>query len=114
MTLTQLTEIIRTADPKAIADELKRLGYVDCPKDRRYKHIGLVTLYNGDTQEVDEILFDNDTKAVDGAIITNVKGYEQTEFIEVSFYRIQPTVFDEEEKTAIEEYALIFAKEIER
>lgn len=114
MTLPELTTIIRTADEKAITSELKRLGYIDCAKDRRYKHISLVTLYNGDAQEVDEILFDNDTKAVDGAIITNVKGYEQTEFIEVSFYRIQYTVFDEEEKTAIEEYALIYAKEIER
>lgn len=112
MQIKQLAKIIKTADRKAIADELKRRGYVDCAKDRRYKHISLVTLYNGDTQEINEILFDNDTKAVDGATITNVKGYEQTEFIEVSFYRILPTVFDEEEKTAIEEYALIFAKEI--
>ena len=110
MTLPELTNIIRTADEKAIKSELKRLGYVDCAKDRRYKHISLVTLYNGDTQEIDEILFDNNTRAVDGAIITGVQGYEQTEFIEVSFYRVQPTVFDEEEKTAIEEYKLIWAK----
>lgn len=114
MTLTKLTTIIRTADKTAITDELKRLGYVDCTTDSRYKKMSLVTLYKGDVQEIDEILYNNDTKAVDGTIITNVKGYEQTEFIEVDFYRIQPTVFPEEEKTAIQESALIFAKEIER
>ena len=114
MTLTQLTDIIRTADKTAITDELKRLGYVDCTKDKRYKKMSLVALYKGDTQEVDEMLYNNDTKAVDGTIITNVKGYEQTEFIEVDFYRIQPTVFPEEEKTAIQESALIFAKEMMR
>lgn len=114
MTLQQLTKIIRTADQKAITEELKSLGYVDCTTDSRYKKMSLVTLYKGNVQEVDEILYDNETKAVDGTIITNVKGYEQTEFIEVDFYRIQPTVFPEEEKTAIQESALIFAKEIER
>lgn len=114
MTLTELTNIIRIADKTAITDELKRLGYVDCTTDSQYKKMSLVTLYKGDTQEVDEILYDNDTKAVDGTIITNVKGYEQTEFIEVDFYRIQPTVFPEEEKTAIQESALIFAKEMTR
>ncbi len=112
MTPTQLTEIIRTADKSAITDKFKRLGYVDCTTDSKYKKMSLVTLYKGNTQEVDEILYDNDTKAVDGTIITNVKGYEQTEFIEVDFYRIQPTVFPEEEKTAIQESALIFAKEM--
>jgi hypothetical protein len=112
MTLTQLSEIIRTADKAAITEELKRLGYVDCTTDNRYKKMILVTLYKGNTQEVDEILYNNETKAVDGTIITNVKGYEQTEFIEVDFYRIQPTVFPEEEKTAIQESALIFAKEM--
>lgn len=114
MILEQLTNIIRKADEKAIKSELKRLGYVDCTTDSRYKKMSLVTLYKGDTQEVDEILYDNGTKAVDGTIITNVKGYEQTEFIEVDFYRIQPTVFPEEEKTAIQESALIFAKEMTR
>ena len=62
MTLTQLSEIIRTADKKAITDKLKRLGYVDCTTDSRYKKLSLVTLYKGNTQEVDEILYNNETK----------------------------------------------------
>lgn len=114
MTLPQLTEIIRTADKTTITEKLKRLGYVDCTTDSRYKKMSLVKLYKGDAQEVDEILYDNETKAVDGTIMTNVKGYEQTEFIEIDFYRIQPTIFPEEEKIAIQESALIFAKETTR
>lgn len=110
MTIAELINIIKKADRKVIAGQLKRLGYTNCAKDKRYKHISLVTLYNGDTQETEEILFDNETKAVDGSIITNVQGFEQTEFIQISFYRVQTTVFAEEEKTAVEEYALIFAK----
>lgn len=112
MNIKELTTIIRTANKSAITDKLKRLGYVDCTTDSRYKKLSLVTLYKGDTQETEDIIYENDTKAVDGTMITNVKGYEQTEFIEVDFYRIQPTVFPEEEKTAIQESALIFAKEM--
>ena len=111
MTIEQLTKIIKEIEIKAIESRLKELGYVDCTHDKKYKHISLVTLYNGDTQETEDILYDNDTKALNGAIITNVQGYERVEFIEVSFMRIMPTVFEEEEKTAIEEKSIIYAKE---
>ena len=111
MTIEQLTKIIKEIEIKAIESRLKELGCVDCTHDKKYKHISLVTLYNGDTQETEDILYDNDTKALNGAIITNVQGYERVEFIEVSFMRIMPTVFPEEEKTAIEEKSIIYAKE---
>ena len=114
MTIEQLTNIIKEIEIKAIESRLKELRYVDCTRDSKYKHISLVTLYKGDTQETEDILYDNDTKALNGAIITNVQGYERVEFIEVSFMRIMPTVFPEEEKTAIEEKSIVYAKENEQ
>lgn len=62
MTISELANIIKLADIKAIAGQLKKLGYTDCAKEKRYKHISLVTLYNGDTQETEEILYDKKRK----------------------------------------------------
>ena len=84
MTLEQLTEIIRTADKKAITRQLRELGYIDCKKHKQYKHISLVDLFKGNDIETDEYPDSKGKRTYQGGIFTQVKGYEQYEFIIVN------------------------------
>lgn len=84
MTLPELTNIIRTADEKAITSKLKRLGYINCAKHKQYKHISLTILFGGDLQETDDYLDSKGKRTYQGGIITAVKDYEQLEFVMVN------------------------------
>lgn len=105
MTLTELTNIIRKADEKAIKSELKRLGYIDCAKHKQYKHISLTDLFNGDLQETDDYPDSKGKRTYQGGIFTAVKGYEQLEFVIVN-------INDNKHHFPIK--LLIWAKDIER
>ena len=84
MTIQQLTEIIRIADKKAITKQLKELGYVDCKKDKELRHLSLVNLFEGELEETDTFSDDKNKFTYEGAILTQVKGYEQLEFVIVN------------------------------
>ncbi len=84
MTLTQLTEIIRTGNKKAITRQLKELGYIDCKKHKEFSRISLNTLFDGDLQETEEYADSKGKRRYQGGIITQVKGYEHLEFVLVS------------------------------
>ena len=103
MTLIELTDITRMADKKAINSELKRLGYIDCAKHKQYKHILLTDLFDGNLQETDDYP-DSKGKIYQGGIFTDVKGYEQLEFVIVN-------INDKKHPFPIK--MLIWAKEIE-
>lgn len=104
MTLTELTTIIRTADQKAITKQLRELGYIDCKKHKQYKHISLVDLFEGNDVETDEYLDSKGKRTYQGGIFTQVKGYEQLEFIVVNI---------NDNKNTFPIDMLIWAKEIE-
>ena len=76
MTLSELTAIIEKADEKTIKDELQKLGYVDCAKHKKYKHISLTDLFRGDSQETDDYPSRKDKRTYQGGIIFGVKDYE--------------------------------------
>lgn len=84
MTLEQLTPIIQQADEKAITEELKKLGYINCKKDKRCRDMSLVTLFKGKLLETDDFTDKKGKRTYQGGIITQVSGYEQTEFIIVN------------------------------
>ena len=84
MTMQELAPIILQADEKAIVIELKRLGYTDCEKHKEYKHILLVDLFHGDLQSTETCLDKNGKCTYEGSIITDVKGYENFEFVLVN------------------------------
>lgn len=81
MTLTELTSIISTADQKTITSRLKELGYIDCKKHEQYKHIKLTDIFLGNDIETNEYPNPKGTRRYQGGIFTQVKGYEQMEFI---------------------------------
>lgn len=81
MTKEELTEIVKLADKKKVEAELNRRGYVDCEKHRKYKHIGLDVLFNGNLIETDEFPDAKNKRHYQGGIVTNVSGYEKLEFI---------------------------------
>ncbi|MCH5148446.1 MAG: hypothetical protein J1G05_03670 [Clostridiales bacterium] len=84
MTSVRLTEIIRTADKKAITRQLRELGYFDCKKHKELRNLLIETLFKGDMEETD-IFHDSKFKLnYQGAIVINVNGYEQLEFILVN------------------------------
>ncbi len=103
MNTEQLTQIVKTADKKAISNQLKELGYIDCKKHKEYSKISLTTLFDGDLQETEEYSDSKGKRRYQGGIITQVKGYEQLEFVLVN-------INDNKNTFPIE--MLIFAKEI--
>ena len=84
MTLEQLTEIIRTADKKAITRQLRELGYFDCKKHKELRKLLIETLFKGKFEETDTFPDRKGKRTYQGAIFTQVKGYEQFEFLVVN------------------------------
>ena len=84
MTPDQLTEIIRTADTKAITKQLKELGYIDCKKHKQLCKLSIETLFKGTLEETDTFPDSKNNRAFQGGIFTQVKGYDQLEFIVVN------------------------------
>ncbi len=113
MTLTQLTQIIRTADKKAIIEQFKILDYIYCNKDRKLGKIGIAELVNAITEQTEDFTDNKRKHLYNGYICGAVKGYESYEFVFVNVYDIRPSTnpFDTEE-TAMQTEMLIFAKEI--
>ena len=105
MTLSELTTIVRTADENSIKSELKRLGYIDCAKHKKYKHISFTDLFDGDLQETDDYADSKGKRTYQGGIFTAVTGYEQLEFIIVNINN---------NKHHFPIKLLIWAKEIEK
>ena len=115
MTPTQLTEIIRTADKKAITKQLRELGYTYCDDDRKLGKVGIIEIVNAVKYETDDFSDAEHKHLCNGRICGTVKGYESYEFVFVNVYDIKPSSdpFDDEE-TAIQTEMLIWAKEIQR
>ena len=88
MTLQQLTEMIRTADKKAITKALKQLGYIDCAKNKAMRHINICALANSDYTTTEVFTTKNGKYEYYGDICTNVKGFENLEFVAVSINKI--------------------------
>lgn len=104
MTLEQLTEIIKLTEKVCIISRLTKLGYIDCKKHKEYCKISLTTLFDGDLQETEEYANSKGKRRYQGGIITQVKGYEQIEFIIVNI---------NDDKNTFPIDMLIWAKEIE-
>ncbi len=84
MKLTQLTEIVKTANKKAIIKALKELGYIDCKKHKELRHLNLEPLFKGEMQNTETFPDMKGKRTYEGGIFTQVKGYEQLEFIIVN------------------------------
>ena len=103
MHISQLTEIVVTANKKQIKKQLKTLGYTDCIKHKVYKHINLEVLFKGDLQETETFSDGKAKQTYQGGIFTNVKGYESLEFITINI---------NDDKNVFPVEILIWAKEI--
>lgn len=113
MTLEQLTEIIRTADQRAIDKTLRKLGYTFCNKDKELRKVGIIELVSAVKDETEDFADTQRKHLYNGRICGTVKDYENYEFIFVNVYDIKPSTdpFDDEE-TAIQTDMLIWAKEL--
>lgn len=114
MTLPQLIEIIKTADIKAIHKQLLALGYTYCNKDKKLGKINVVDLFNGDEQQTEDIIDSKHKFVFDGCITTNVKGFEQYEFITITICEIRPSSDPFEDEKAVQHEVRFYAKEIKR
>ncbi len=105
MTLQQLAGIIRTADQNTITQQLKALDYIDCKKDKKLRNLSIETLFKSDIQYTETFSDKNGKRTYEGGIFTQVKGYEQLEFIIVNI---------NDNKNTFPIDLLIWAKEIEK
>ena len=105
MKLTQLTEIVKTANKKAIIRNLKGLGYIDCKKHKELRHLNLEPLFKGEMQNTETFPDKKGKRTYEGGIFTQVKDYEQLEFIIVNI---------NDNKNVFPIDMLIWAKEIQK
>lgn len=105
MTPEQLTNIIKTAAKKKITKQLKELGYIDCKKDKKLRNLSIETLFKGELEETKTFPAGNNKRTYQGGIFTQVKGYEQLEFIIVNI---------NDKKNTFPVNILIRAKEIKK
>ena len=105
MTPEQLTEIIRTADKKEITKKLLTLGYFDCKKHKELRKLPIETLFKGKLEETATFPDKKGKRTYQGGIFTEVKGFEQLEFIIVNI---------NDHKNTFPIDMLIWAKEIKR
>ncbi|MDE6075694.1 MAG: hypothetical protein K2G26_04575 [Clostridia bacterium] len=103
MDILQLTEIVATANKKQIKDRLKALGYTDCKKHKVYKHINLEVLFKSDLQSTETFPDNKGKRTYEGGIFTNVKGYDDLEFITINI---------NDDKNVFPVDMLIWAKEV--
>ena len=105
MTLEQLTTIIQITDKKQITKQLKELKYIDCKKDKKLQKLSIETLFKGELKETETFHDSNSKRTYQGGIFTQVKDYEQIEFVVVN-------INDKKDTFPID--MLILAKEIEK
>ena len=112
MDLSQLTEIVATANKEQIENRLKALGYTCCNNDRNLGKVGIVELVNAVNFETEDFTDADRKHLYNGRICGTVKGYENYEFVYINVFKIKPSTdpFDDEE-TAIQTEMLIWAKE---
>lgn len=84
MTLPQLTEIIKLTEKCCIISRLTKLGYIDCKKDKQLRNLNLETLFDGELEETDTFPDNKGKRTYQGGIFSQVKDYEQLEFIIVN------------------------------
>lgn len=113
MTTQQFTEIISTADKKAITEQLEKLGYTLCNTDKKLGKVGIVELVQAIESETEDFIDNKHKHLFNGRICGTVKGYESYEFVFVNVHDIKPSTdpFDDEE-IAIQTEMLIWAKEV--
>lgn len=104
MTITELTAIIKIAEKKLITKQLGKYGYINCKKHKELCELSLETLFKGNLEETETFPDDKDKRTYQGGIFTQVKGYEQIEFIIVNI---------NDHKNTFPIDMLIWAKEIE-
>ena len=84
MLIEYLTKIIKTADKKAITKQLRELNYIDCKKDKVLCALNLEALFKGNLEETETFNDSINKLTYQGGIFTQVKDYEQFEFIVVN------------------------------
>lgn len=88
MELERLTEIIKTTKAGVIKKSLKKLGYIDCAKDKEMRHINLCDIMGGEAVTTEVFPTANGKREFYGDICTKVKGYEDLEFVIVNINKI--------------------------
>ena len=88
MKLEKLTEIVKSTSKREIIKTLKRLGYIDCAKNKAMRHINICALANSDYTTTEVFTTKNGKYEYYGDICTNVKGFENLEFVAVIINKI--------------------------
>lgn len=88
MTLTELTNIIRTANKKTIIASIKQLGYIDCTKDKKLRRANLCDIMKGKTISTATFPTKNGKYEYYGDICTTAKGFENLEFVIININKV--------------------------
>lgn len=89
MNIEQLTKTIKSTNKRAILGELKRLGYINCAKDKEMRHINMCDIANAiHVLSTETFATKNSKYEFYGDICTNVIGLEGYEFIIISINKV--------------------------
>lgn len=88
MNIQQLTEIVKLTNKRKIMAELKKLGYIDCAKNKTMRYINMSDIAGPYTKSTECFATMNGKYEYYGDICTKVKGYEAFEFVVVSVNKV--------------------------
>ncbi len=91
MNIIDLTQIIknnRHSEEKMLKKALKCQGYIDCAKDKEMRRINLCDIAKGCTAHTEVFPIKNGKFEIFVDICTNVKGYEDHEFIIININKV--------------------------
>lgn len=91
MNIIDLTQIIKNnknIEEKTLKKALTRQGYLDCSKDKEMRHINLNDIAKGHTAHTEVFPIKNGKFEIFVDICTDVKGFEDLEFIIININKI--------------------------
>lgn len=88
MDIQKLSEIVKLTNKRAIMAKLKKLGYIDCAKNKAMRHINMGNIAEANTKSTECFATKNGKYEYYGDICTNVKGYTDFEFVVVTINKV--------------------------
>lgn len=84
MTIEELNGIVKQVNLRKIKKALKAMGYINCNRDKKLRHVSLYRIANAPYEETPYFTNGKGSEYV-GDLCYNVKGYEQYEFVILQF-----------------------------
>lgn len=88
MLIDELNNLVASCNMNNIRRKLRKLGYINCARDKRFRDINLFTIMSSDNEETETHTTNDGDYQYYGNIYRNVSGFSDCEFIEITKNKI--------------------------